>query len=532
MVKRISFFIVLIFIVQSLKLVAQVLPSDSLALVELYTATNGANWKVKKNWLVKDVSTWQGITVSLNRVTIINLPNNNLNGTLPVGFCDLTQLKYLYLSNNKLTGTLPPCFGNLVALNTIDVRDNNLSGTIPAAITSFPKLADLFLTNNHFDELPTLTSLPEFSNLLVQNNNFTFEDFESNMGVLNFQYIAQDSINTSVDTLVEIKDTAILQTYAGGSSNSYQWLKNGVVLNDDSHYSGTTTPFLTINKCSLSDEANYSCRVTNSIVTGLSLNRKAIRIRINDTRLPQIISTVPGTATSCGDLPTKIVASTDSGLPLLFKIVSGKGQLKQDTLVPNAPGKITVQLYNDGDDTYKPVVKDTVLTVKAPVNSTMTVTKIIPVNLGEKLLLSVPFQSGVDYFWINPAKDTVLSNVYTKQFVDALDEGIYTVKAGKNDCYYFKESFQVEFSALHDVVVFELVSPDGDGRNDFFYVQNIEKYLQNEVLILNSWSQQVYKKSNYNNDWNGDDLPAGTYYYIVKIPSLDKTLKGLLYLKK
>ena len=38
----------------------------------------------------------------------------------------------------------------------------------------------------------------------------------------------------------------------------------------------------------------------------------------------------------------------------------------------------------------------------------------------------------------------------------------------------------------------------------------------------------MYSKAGYLNDWKGDGLPDGSYYYIVKINELDKTYKGVL----
>ena len=51
---------------------------DSLALVDLYHSTNGANWTHNDNWLTGPVSTWYGITISNDRVTIVDLYPNNL----------------------------------------------------------------------------------------------------------------------------------------------------------------------------------------------------------------------------------------------------------------------------------------------------------------------------------------------------------------------------------------------------------------------------------------------------------------------
>jgi len=40
-------------------------------------------------------------------------------------------------------------------------------------------------------------------------------------------------------------------------------------------------------------------------------------------------------------------------------------------------------------------------------------------------------------------------------------------------------------------------------------------------LVFNRWGDKVYEQSGYANTWrgtyNGQDLPEGTYYYILKL---------------
>lgn len=87
--------------------------------------------------------------------------------------------------------------------------------------------------------------------------------------------------------------------------------------------------------------------------------------------------------------------------------------------------------------------------------------------------------------------------------------------------------------------VYNEFSPNNDGYNDFFKVKCIEDYASNTVQIFNRNGNQVFEAVNYRNDWNGvanvngvlskgDHLPSGTYYYIISIPELNRTLKGWL----
>lgn len=69
-------------------------------------------------------------------------------------------------------------------------------------------------------------------------------------------------------------------------------------------------------------------------------------------------------------------------------------------------------------------------------------------------------------------------------------------------------------SLICDVVIPNVFSPNGDGHNDLFVIDGIE-YTSNTVRIYNRWGQLVFESSNYRNQWNGGDLPDGTYFYEV-----------------
>lgn len=81
---------------------------DSLALVNLYNSTGGANWTNSWN-LNNPVSTWYGVELSANgtRVITLNLKQNNLNGTLTASLHTLDHLRYLNVKINHLTGAIP-----------------------------------------------------------------------------------------------------------------------------------------------------------------------------------------------------------------------------------------------------------------------------------------------------------------------------------------------------------------------------------------------------------------------------------------
>jgi gliding motility-associated-like protein len=66
------------------------------------------------------------------------------------------------------------------------------------------------------------------------------------------------------------------------------------------------------------------------------------------------------------------------------------------------------------------------------------------------------------------------------------------------------------------------ITPNGDGKNDFWYIDGIDG-LTNDVSIFNRWGSKVWSAHNYDNktvywkglDASGTPLPDGTYYYII-----------------
>jgi gliding motility-associated-like protein/uncharacterized repeat protein (TIGR01451 family) len=80
------------------------------------------------------------------------------------------------------------------------------------------------------------------------------------------------------------------------------------------------------------------------------------------------------------------------------------------------------------------------------------------------------------------------------------------------------------------VEVSNALTPNGDGRNEYFHIEGLECFSNNTVEIYNRWGVLVFETSRYNNVdnvFNGysrgrttikqsESLPDGTYYYVLK----------------
>jgi gliding motility-associated-like protein len=88
--------------------------------------------------------------------------------------------------------------------------------------------------------------------------------------------------------------------------------------------------------------------------------------------------------------------------------------------------------------------------------------------------------------------------------------------------------------ACEKVLVFNGISPNGDGKNDTWHILGIEQYPANEVYVFNRWGNQVFEQKGYTNSnawdgtWNGKDLPDGTYFYILNLGGNLGKLEGYL----
>ena len=90
-------------------------------------------------------------------------------------------------------------------------------------------------------------------------------------------------------------------------------------------------------------------------------------------------------------------------------------------------------------------------------------------------------------------------------FVHALVKGVIEVAGG----------FAVESDLLP---VNEVITPNSDGYNDYFFIQNISLYEGYTLVIYKGSGVEVYRSTPYANEWDGvsqsgKDLDPGVYYY-------------------
>ena len=116
----------------------------------------------------------------------------------------------------------------------------------------------------------------------------------------------------------------------------------------------------------------------------------------------------------------------------------------------------------------------------------------------------------------------------------------------QEDVDSFNDEASVEVSIAEPtcpIVIYNAVSANGDGANDYFHIECLENYPNNHVRIFNRWGNKVFEQSQYDNTWNGisygratikqdEELPVGTYFYILELGNDEKPRTGYLYLSR
>jgi gliding motility-associated-like protein len=114
------------------------------------------------------------------------------------------------------------------------------------------------------------------------------------------------------------------------------------------------------------------------------------------------------------------------------------------------------------------------------------------------------------------------------QSITVSQPGTYSVTCRLGECQ-ITESVVVA-AALPPMQAPNIFTPNQDGRNEAFVIQNIGA--DTRLKVFNRWGKVVYQSDNYQNDWDGRQVAAGTYYYYVDTPGSCTTQKGWVELAK
>ncbi|MBB6612208.1 gliding motility-associated C-terminal domain-containing protein [Pontibacter sp. Tf4] len=88
----------------------------------------------------------------------------------------------------------------------------------------------------------------------------------------------------------------------------------------------------------------------------------------------------------------------------------------------------------------------------------------------------------------------------------------------------------VTVTVVPAIVPMNAMTPNGDGINDVFHVENLDKYPDCRVEIFTRWGEKIYESKGYSEPWNGTrngkQLPLGAYYYIIYLSKDEAPISG------
>lgn len=154
----------------------------------------------------------------------------------------------------------------------------------------------------------------------------------------------------------------------------------------------------------------------------------------------------------------------------------------------------------------------------------------IKLDLGPDMRLCGVDAVEIDARISDSASEIVWSTGETTSNITVHESGTYSVTV-TNLCGSWYDEVQVHLMPrLEENSVPNVISPNGDEYNQFFVLGEADFETVN-LQIFNRWGRQVYESANYANNWDGQDVSGGVYFYVL-MRECGEVLKGLIHVLK
>jgi gliding motility-associated-like protein len=116
---------------------------------------------------------------------------------------------------------------------------------------------------------------------------------------------------------------------------------------------------------------------------------------------------------------------------------------------------------------------------------------------------------------------------------------VWTVNNG--ECGTTTDTVVVTLKDCLLLTIPDAFSPNSDGVNDVYTIENLQYYPQNTFTVFNRWGNKVFEATPYTNTWDGTSqfgaafgelLPESTYYYVLDPGTGDDAFTGYIYLRR
>jgi gliding motility-associated-like protein len=232
-------------------------------------------------------------------------------------------------------------------------------------------------------------------------------------------------------------------------------------------------------------------------------------------------------------LVTLAVTSSD---PVLFDelsvtpVVNGKAQLSYNA-AKGGTATITVRAqdngatFNGGNDTYTRTF--TIVVNPLVVNIASDKGAVIP-----RLETAHLTASGADNYTWETTHGIINGQQTATLTVRPTINTPYTVLGVNDRGCKDTATITIQLQGTYNLDPVNVITPNGDGKNDRWVIWNINTFPGNEVRVMDRAGRVVFTQKNYMNDWegtyNGKPLPEGAYLYIIKLGPGIPAAQGVL----
>ncbi len=473
----------------------------------------------------KDVGTGRAVSVSGISISGTDAANYTVN-TTAITAANITAKALTITADNKekFEGTANPAL--TISYTGFVAGENNT----------------VFITQPSIATTATLSSLQgnypiTVSGAIAENYSISYQN-----GVLTVRPGAPTNVSLAGITLYENRPVGTLAGNLSSTSNSpvatftYS-LVAGAGDTDNASFSIAGNQLQTAASLNYENKQNYSIRVRSTTQFGFSLDQ-VFSVNLSDVNEAPTINAI-NNQTICYTTAEQVIvlsgitAGPEAGQTTTVTASGSNSSLLSNLSIVNNQLRYRIASGQSGSSTITISVRDnggvanggvdeTAISFTLVVNALPQITivndKGLSVSKGETAILRA--SGGTSYQW-NNATGIISGQSTATLTVRPLETTTYTVRVTNASGCESVQTITIEVKEDFQAIKAEnFITPNGDGINDKWVVENIDVYPNHTLTIFDRAGRVLYEARNYQNDWdgtvNGGVLSPGTYFYIFK----------------
>jgi len=338
-------------------------------------------------------------------------------------------------------------------------------------------------------------------------------------------------------TAAQLTITADNKTKVYGSANPALTISYSGFTNDDNSSKFTTQPNINTTALSGSGAGTYPISVGGAVIPNYSIVYKPGTLTVSKAQL-----------TITADNKSRIYGQPNPDFNVTYQgFVNGDNASKLTTApvasvtatLTSPPGKYPISVSGAASLDYNFIYIKGTLTIVPSTNALLADLAIDPGKLSPDFSSATrdytsTEEATVDHITVTPTPQDATATVQVNgspvsngkpSFDIPLNIGtnVISVEVTAQDGTTTVEyTITINRAApVAEVKPTNILTPNGDGKNDTWYIPYIQLFPDNYVKVFDRGGRQVYYKNGYTNDWAGtvgsNPLAAGTYYYVLSL---------------